>query len=734
MSYKDSLSYSSNTTYYASSNSKTGKIDFDKKESARFNKKKVRCYKCQQKGHFAKECKAKEGNDKQRYSSLKIKEIGKKEEDSKALIIVDTLVDWTDHDDESAKVITAKEFGMIAGCDSEDAIKEGAAKIYNLITGANSKEANTTGDAGEFAIMGVTSEDDSAFSVFTTNSEDVEGRPIFYRFAKTDSMKVVPLPLSGDYTSLSDHSDLDESQMSYGTKSSTSSDSKSVSNDFVSCDDNDKSLEDCDFYEKQMVNKTIGIGVGLVHSRNKVNHPNQFVPQALLFRTGMVTIPPTRPQLVPTGKPKVFTPVPAGRQNRPCPVSTDRGYTPSVVLGNHIEKVYNGYPRIIVDLIHLHTDDNMANLLIKAFDGPSALHGPGGLILMTKCSYCLSVSTAGPPGTFAVPLGTSAVPPGTSTVPPGTSDVPLGTSVVPTGASTAPAGSLNVPTDVPSSAAPAGVSSKGKSLMVEEDILVKSRIFKHMEEDRLGEEAAKRLHDEEMAQMERQRTEVQRKRQQDFLDSAMYYNEADWLNIRAQIRKVQSNSQIQAFSRTLKRSGLVLEEPSSKRQQSIETPISSVPEVPHSPAISSPPSSRTRRKSLGRNHILKPKSTLLKLDLDADAQTFIKVVVNEDSDDDVWSAVIGGKGSCVWQHQNLWEIRSWRLYTLSNVHVLETMSGEVLSMFIDVFDPLSVKLMKRMLMHKLEIDLDVVGNDMTTAEQLIQFIKNQLATAQASSV
>nr|GFD23901.1 aminoacyl-tRNA synthetase, class 1a, anticodon-binding [Tanacetum cinerariifolium] len=84
-------------------------------------------------------------------------------------------------------------------------------------------------------------------------------------------------------------------------------------------------------------------------------------------------------------------------------------------------------------------------------------------------------------------------------------------------------------------------------------------------------------------------------------------------------------------------------------------------------------------------------------------------------------------------HQNIWEIRSWRLYTLSNVHVLETVSGEVLSMFTDVSYPLSVKLMERMLMHKLELDSDVMGNDMTTAEQLIQFIKNQLAAAQASS-
>ncbi|GJT39915.1 putative ribonuclease H-like domain-containing protein [Tanacetum coccineum] len=572
------------------------KIDFDKKESARFNKKKVRCYKCLQRGHFARECRAKGGNDKQRYSSFKIQEIGKKEEDSKALITVDTLVDWTEHDGQSDGVIAPKEFGMIAGCDTEDAIEEGAAKIYNLITGADTKEASTAGDAGEFALMGVTSEvhncpfgcdnkynelqkqhnelneqnseyfiqvqayknslktlekqkrvlqknqltledkirvlsielenttnlqkhserinviaetakkelqtkldnhlvqiekwrtssknlfrlidssmsvrtkvglgfnnyirenelgwDDSAFSVFTTNSEEVEGIPLFNRFANVDSMKAVPLPLSGDYIPLSDHIDLDESQMSYGTKSSTSGDSNSVSNDFVSCDNSDKSSEvninnftfsdssvkssepkskdstscastssvstseseaeiesnvgtpilepiivqdlpsfsfnsydknentsrtscnkngyfnkkaghfrkntssvsklcfvcgssthlikDCDFYEKQMANKTVGNGVGSVHSRNNINHPKAVLSTAVLLRTGKANIPPARggggggggrPQLVPTGKPKVPAPVPTGRQNRPFPVPTDRGYSPSVTSG-----------------------------------------------------------------------------------------------------------------------------------------------------------------------------------------------------------------------------------------------------------------------------------------------------------------------------------------------------------------------------------------------------------------
>nr|GFB22263.1 hypothetical protein [Tanacetum cinerariifolium] len=130
--------------------------------------------------------------------------------------------------------------------------------------------------------------------------------------------------------------------------------------------------------------------------------------------------------------------------------------------------------------------------------------------------------------------------------------------------------------------------------------------------------------------------------------------------------------------------------------KSPEAPTPFMLEVPISPAVTSPPSSRTQRKSLGRKHKHKPKSTLPTLDLDATAQKFLKVVVDEDSDDEdyvdeVWSPVIGwevlstplgemnalyhidgdlqvlfdsqpgGKGSSVWQNQHLWEIRSWRL-------------------------------------------------------------------------
>nr|GEV39338.1 ribonuclease H-like domain-containing protein [Tanacetum cinerariifolium] len=447
MSNGDSLSYSSSTTYYALSNSKTGshrssnviedvlqsfvvdtkpeqqlayedfeqiekldleemdlkwqiailsvrvhkfeqkagrKIDFDTKEYARFNKKKVRCYKCQQRGHFARECMTKGGNDKQRYSSFKIKEIGKKEEDSKALIIIDTLVDWIDHDGESDGVIASKEFGIIVGCDTEDAIEEGATKTYNLINGADIEEASTAGDAGEFALMvsllrlidssmSVRTKvglgfnncirenelgwDDFAFSVVTTNSEDVEGIPLFHSdkssevntndFASSDSNVKSSKPKPNDTTSCaSTSSDLPSFSCNSSDKNENTSriscnkngyfnkktghfrkNASSVSKLCFVCGSGTHLIKDCDFYEKQMANKTVGIGVGPVHSMNKVNHQNQFVPQVVLLRTGKVNIPPARPQPVPTGKPKLFAPVPAGRQNRPFPVPTDRGYS-----------------------------------------------------------------------------------------------------------------------------------------------------------------------------------------------------------------------------------------------------------------------------------------------------------------------------------------------------------------------------------------------------------------------
>nr|GEU82581.1 JmjC domain-containing protein [Tanacetum cinerariifolium] len=358
-------------------------------------------------------------------------------------------------------------------------------------------------------------------------------------------------------------------------------------------------------------------------------------------------------------------------------------------------------------------------------------------------------------GTSQIPAASLSVP---TAGPPGASNVPPGTSVVPTSASTVPAGSPSVPADVPFSVAPAGVSRKGKYLMVEEGIHVKARTFKQMKEDTLGEEAAKRLYNKEQANLDRQRAELQCQRQEEVLDSAMYYTEADWLNIMDQveanaslskslqgddvskdnfsaimaalikrkrqalaaklgherqnrpiiqaqqraymrqyvknqssasyntgwtmayvksfnddqlkqefqkIHKVQSNSQIQAFSRTLKRSGPVLEEPSSKRQQSTETPISSVPEE----VLPTP---------------LGDINAFYRIDGSTKHFTTLRQILHMVDRQDL----VNLYGLVVYYYEN------------------HPVAGAGLILW--------VKLMERMLMHKLEIDSDVVGNDMTT--------------------
>ncbi|GJY10238.1 ribonuclease H-like domain-containing protein [Tanacetum coccineum] len=224
MSYADSPSYSS-STYTAPSNSKTGshrsgnviedvlqsfvadtkpeqqlfkqkagrKIDFDKKESARFNKKKVKCYKCLQRGYFARECRAKGGNDKQRYSSFKIQEIGKKEEDSKALIIVEDI--------------------CLIGTEHE------YVRVMELL---------------------------------------------------------LPKSLC---------------------------DSNSVSNDFVSCDNNDKSSEvNSMTLPSSILESKLQSPIQMIHTPVAVNF--QFCPTSSTLRTGKRNIPPASPQPVPTGKPK----------------------------------------------------------------------------------------------------------------------------------------------------------------------------------------------------------------------------------------------------------------------------------------------------------------------------------------------------------------------------------------------------------------------------------------------
>ncbi|GJU09251.1 hypothetical protein Tco_1125681 [Tanacetum coccineum] len=73
------------------------------------------------------------------------------------------------------------------------------------------------------------------------------------------------------------------------------------------------------------------------------------------------------------------------------------------------------------------------------------------------------------------------------------------------GGSDVPAGNTTGPSADP--------SNKGKSPLLEEDPPVREITFRQREEDRLGKEATRRMYDEEKDELEREREEMQRKRQ-----------------------------------------------------------------------------------------------------------------------------------------------------------------------------------------------------------------------------
>ncbi|GJZ28014.1 ribonuclease H-like domain-containing protein [Tanacetum coccineum] len=312
-----------------------GKLYLEELDIKWFDKKKVKCYKCSELGHFAKECTGKQLDSKARYSSFKLKELDKTEE-PKALLSVDLMLNWSDHEGEDVENGAAQVYGMIARAE-EDA--------------AGSATGNATGDvaddvsnaAAEFALIFISSQVKLEESKASDKSSDSEttGFASCVSSVKSSSSKtnepLASAPSSVAFQTLSETADQqpsstnDNSSFSFKenvkpprnlcNKSGVNSRSLCKRKSFGSktcfvCGSKFHLIKDCDFYEKQLE----------LHNKpmwNNVANIPSFVPKAASVPAGSRN----RPTSVPAGSRNRPASVPAGSRNRPTSVPAGRPFS-----------------------------------------------------------------------------------------------------------------------------------------------------------------------------------------------------------------------------------------------------------------------------------------------------------------------------------------------------------------------------------------------------------------------
>ncbi|GJU59054.1 putative ribonuclease H-like domain-containing protein [Tanacetum coccineum] len=175
-------------------------------------------------------------------------------------------------------------------------------------------------------------------SVFMGKESDFENLPLYDRFVTGGGMHGVPPPMIGNYMPSGPDIEIDYSQFTYGPKQTQSSESETQTSKIDTCESNisteppellfepvvnesnvecqpkvwsdapiieeyesDSKDEDCDFHEKRMAKQAV-LNNRLKRNSSqreirpiwnnvqRVNHQNQFVPTAVLTRTGKIPV------------------------------------------------------------------------------------------------------------------------------------------------------------------------------------------------------------------------------------------------------------------------------------------------------------------------------------------------------------------------------------------------------------------------------------------------------------
>ncbi|GJV51283.1 ribonuclease H-like domain-containing protein [Tanacetum coccineum] len=331
---------------------KTGrKLQFDAKEPVGFDKTKVECYNCHKTGHFARECRTKGNQDSKRRdawnSGNKDKENGRrsgKQEDSKALVTIDGEgVDWTSHseEEEDYALMACNSSGSdteVTSCSKE--CKESYAELKKLYDEQRAQlsdasieilaytQALKKSQPSESETQ--TSDFDTCESTISVETSEFVTKTVVNKPNIVSQPKVwSDAPIIEEY-----ESDSDDYCMSKPTKeqkqpsfASTNKQVKTpwetVKNQFTHsknpkvdkkglgygfttkacfvCGSLSHLIRDCDFHEKRMAKqaelnnrmrkKSSQREIRTIWNNvQRVNHKNQFVPTAVLTRTGKISV------------------------------------------------------------------------------------------------------------------------------------------------------------------------------------------------------------------------------------------------------------------------------------------------------------------------------------------------------------------------------------------------------------------------------------------------------------
>ncbi|GJW62239.1 ribonuclease H-like domain-containing protein [Tanacetum coccineum] len=236
---------------------KTGrKLQFDAKEPVGFDKTKVECYNCHKTGHFARECRTKGNQDSRRRdawnSGNKDGRRSGKQEDSKALVTIDGEgVDWTSHseEEEDYALMACNSSGSdteVTSCSNE--CKESYAKLKKLY------------DAQREQLSDASIE----IKAYTQGLKKVEAQLVAHQQGKlcTETPELVSEPV------------VNESNVACQPK---------VWSDAPIIEEYESGILEKEFLGQREIRP-------IWNNVQRVNNQNQFVPTAVLTRTGKIPV------------------------------------------------------------------------------------------------------------------------------------------------------------------------------------------------------------------------------------------------------------------------------------------------------------------------------------------------------------------------------------------------------------------------------------------------------------